>query len=458
MEEPAMAISGTELACFGGTPEMDRARLTESPLLDKADEDLAARLIRERRIEPVGGQQNAALRSEWALAFNAKHCLPVWSGNAALQVALIGARIGPGDDVLVPDLTFTATASAVLRVGARPIFVDVEPDTFEIDLADAAAKLTSDTRAIIPVHCHGLPCDMDAVLGFALNHAIHVIEDAAQAPGATFQGHPMGTWGLATIYSHSRGKPVQAGGGGQVTTNDDNTFDRMRLFASQGEDRPAHSEPHEHRAYRPLVPECDNMRMTEHNAALVRGQLARLPEYIRTANLNAADLTELFTGVPGLRPPFVPPDRTSAWTYYRVSLDLRELDWDGDPLHARDNIIRALYLEGAPVSTWLLDGRSRQRAFRTNSDGTLRKIDPQDCPITQLVLDTTFVIGAAPYMLHVQHPSDIARVANTVRKVFEPKNIRKVLDDVHHPLPVQAPQGDVRLVCGTAFGTARTPG
>jgi dTDP-4-amino-4,6-dideoxygalactose transaminase len=431
------STNGDNLACFGGTAEMDRTSLVKAPLLDESDAQTAYDMVLSGRIEPINGPHNLALAGEWADRFGTRHCLPTWSGMAALEVALIAAGIGPGDDVLVPALTFTATASAVINVGAWPIYVDVLPYTFEIDITDAQRKRTPLTRAIIPVHCHGLPCDMDRVSDFARAHVLVLIEDAAPAPGATFDGMEMGSWGLASIFSNSHGKPVMGGAGGLLITDDEETWKRVVRFARQGEDRPARPlQPHEHRAYRCMTTPCGNVRMPEGTAALVRGQLARLGGYLQRSRENAAVLTEALSQVPGLIPPYVPQGRESAWTYYRVRLDLDALGWSGDPVHARDNVIRALFAEGVPVTTWLLAGLDRQPGLRQRHNGTLRPIDPQSCPVTQRVLDDSFILGAAPYMLQVQTREAIESIIHAVQKVFEPGAIKRVLKDEHHPLTV----------------------
>lgn len=430
-------MAASELACFGGHPVMRPWDLVEAPLLDSDDERAASEIIRTRGIEPVGGKHNEALRSEWAAAVKARHCLPLNSGMAALQASLVAVGIEPGDEVIVPALTFTATATAVARVQGNPIFADTRLDTYELDVADAKRKLTGRTRAIVPVHVHGLPCDMAQVSAFADEAGLRVVEDAAQAVGATLDGVHVGAWG-PTAWSHSRGKPVMAGGGGQVTTNDDEAFAVARLFVSQGENRPALGNG-EHRSYECVLAPSDNYRMTEHTAALVRGQLRRLPSYLTTARANAAVLTAGLGELPGIVTPAVPEGRESSWTYFRFGLDLGELGWPGSPTHARDNVVWALFAEGVPVTTWLLRGLDRLPGFRRRRDGSLAPVDPDSCAVTQRTLDCTAVLGAAPYMLHVQPLSTIRRIVAAFEKVFSRPAITRVLNADHHPLKVVPP-------------------
>src|SRR5712691_4304939 len=158
------------------------------PILTEADRAAVARVLDRGVLSGAGAPEMKALEAEFAAAIGARFCLATNSGTSALHIAPAAAGVGPGDEVIVPALSFIATAQAVLHQGATPVFADVDPGTYNLDPADAERRVTSRTRAIVPVHLHGLPADMDAINGLAERHGITAIEDAAQAHGAIYKG------------------------------------------------------------------------------------------------------------------------------------------------------------------------------------------------------------------------------------------------------------------------------
>lgn len=165
-----------------------------------------------------------------------KHAIAVCNGTVALHVALLAMDIGPGDEILVPTLTFVATANAVSYCGATPVFVDCEPDTWNIDVGALEEKITSRTKGIIAVHLFGLPVDMDAVLEIAQRHNLFVIEDAAEAHGAEYKGKRAGQLGQIGTFSFYGNKIITTGEGGMIVTNDDTLARKMRQIKGQGQD------------------------------------------------------------------------------------------------------------------------------------------------------------------------------------------------------------------------------
>lgn len=187
------------------------------------------------------------------------------SGTAALHLALVSLGIGPGDEVLVPDLTYVATYNAVLYTGAKPVLVDIHEDDWNIDLRDAGNLVTPRTRAILPVHLYGVPCDMTGVLRFARENNLFVIEDAAEALGATWEGHPCGTIGDAGVFSFYGNKLITCGEGGAVFSAFQS--DRVRLLRGQGQD-PRRRFWHLEMGF--------NYRMSDLHAAVGNAQLASI--------------------------------------------------------------------------------------------------------------------------------------------------------------------------------------
>jgi perosamine synthetase len=196
-----------------------------------------------------------------------KHAVACSNGTTALHLALVSLGVGPDDEVIVPTLTFVATANTVTYCGARPVFVDAEPETWTIDPAAIEAKITPRTRGIIPVHLFGHPADMDAIRAIARRHGLFVLEDAAQAHGAEYRGRRAGSLGDAATFSFFGNKIVTTGEGGMVTTDDASIAERMRLLRTHGMDP-------DRRYWHPVI--GYNYRMTNLAAAIGLAQLERV--------------------------------------------------------------------------------------------------------------------------------------------------------------------------------------
>ena len=215
---------------------------------------------------------------------NVKHAVAVSNGTAALHLSLLAMGIGPGDEVIVTPLSFVASTNVVLYVGAKPVFVDVKADTFNIDPEKIKEKVTSKTRAIIPVHLAGLPADMDSIFEIAENHDIQVLEDAAHAIGAKYKGKKIGSFGDVTSFSFFSNKNLSVGEGGAITTNNDEIAKKLRLLRSHGLTKSTWARHHkkEEESYDQLyemVMLGYNYRMTEINAALGLVQLKKLDTF-----------------------------------------------------------------------------------------------------------------------------------------------------------------------------------
>jgi perosamine synthetase len=196
-----------------------------------------------------------------------KHAIAVCNGTVALHVALLGMDIGPGDEVIVPTLTFVATANAVAYCGAKPVFVDCEPDTWNMDVGRIEERITPQTRGIIVVHLFGHPVDMDAVWEIANRHNLFVVEDAAEAHGAEYKGRRAGQLGQVATFSFYGNKIITTGEGGMIVTDDDALASKMRQIKGQGQDP-------KRRYWFPML--GYNYRMTNIQAAIGLGQLERI--------------------------------------------------------------------------------------------------------------------------------------------------------------------------------------
>lgn len=249
--------------------------------------------------------------TDFELAFSkvagTRHVVATNNGTTALHLALVALGVGPGDEVVVPALTYIATANAVRYCGATPVFADVEPDTMNLDPAAVESRITPRTKVIIPVHLYGHPADMTAIMAIAQRHGITVVEDAAEAHGAQVEGRPVGSLAHVGVFSFFGNKIVTTGEGGAVTTDDDALAARLRLLRGQGMDP-------ERRYWFPEV--GFNYRMTNVAAAIGVGQLERIEQMLEQRRDVAARYTELLGHVEGVVLPIERPDaRRVDWLY-----------------------------------------------------------------------------------------------------------------------------------------------
>jgi perosamine synthetase len=266
-------------------------------------------------------------------AFAASSC------TTAMHLALVALGIGPGDEVLVPDFTFPATANVVVQQGAVPVLVDVQPETYNVEPVDLKRHLTPRTRAIMPVHLFGLSADLDPCVAFAREHGLAVLEDAACALGATYHGRPCGSVGDVGCYSFHPRKVITTGEGGMVVTDDDDLAERLRLFRSHGGVRAAGRFTFTEAGF--------NYRLSDVHAAMGVAQMRRLPEIVARRRALAAALTERLSGIPGVRPPEEP-----AWGGHIFQAYVAVLDEGID----RDRVIGGLREQGieSTIGTYAL--------------------------------------------------------------------------------------------------------
>ena len=198
------------------------------PSYTQEEADAASRVLLSNRVNYWAGQEGRNFEREFAAFAGTEYAVAVANGTVALDLALQGLGIGPGDDVIVTPRTFTASASAVVNCGARPVFADVDADTQNITAETVAAVLTPNTRAVVAVHLSGWPCDMDAMMALAEQHDLYVIEDCAQAHGATWRGRSVGGLGHVGCWSFCQDKIMTTGGeGGMITMNDRALWSRI---------------------------------------------------------------------------------------------------------------------------------------------------------------------------------------------------------------------------------------
>lgn len=252
------------------------------------------------------GPEVAAFEAEFAQIVEGRECVAVNSGTSALHLALLALGIGSGDEVIVPSFTFAASANSVAMTGARPVFVDIEPDFYCLDPDAVLAAISPRTAAVMPVHLYGHPADLAAITRLAERHGLAVIEDAAQAHAASMRGIPVGAWGSAAAFSFYPTKNMTSAEGGMVVTDDAETARKVRLLRNQGMERRYHNE----------VVGLNN-RMTDLHAAIGRAQLRKLPGWTTDRQANAEFLNRSLAGV---RTPATAPHAVHVYHQYTVRI------------------------------------------------------------------------------------------------------------------------------------------
>lgn len=271
------------------------------PFIGEAEKQAVLEVLESGML--VQGPRTARLEEKFAAACGVRYAVATSSGTTALHVALLAHGIGPGDEVITTPFTFIASVNTILYVGARPVFVDIEQDTFNINPALIEAAVTPRTKAIMPVHLYGYPCDMDAILDIARRRNLVVIEDAAQAIGATYKGKPAGSFGTGCFSLYAT-KNVMSGEGGMITTDDEALAGRCRLIRNHGMQR---------RYYHDML--GYNFRMTDLHAAIGLAQIDRLDEFTARRRANAHYLN---THIAGAITPKVREGYGHVWHQYTI--------------------------------------------------------------------------------------------------------------------------------------------
>ncbi len=425
-----------KIALRGGTPVVPTQLHVRWPVITAADKAAVMGALDSGIINGPYAPEVKALEEEWARYVGVRYALSTNSGTAALHTAVAACGIGTGDQVITTAFTFLATALAVLHHNAVPVFVDIDPRTYNIDPAKIEERITARTKAIIPVHIHGVPADMDPILAIARRHGLAVIEDAAQAHGATYRGRKLGSIGELGCFSFQGSKNLPAGEGGMVVTNREDLKDKANRFRMFGEDI-RESDKKAFDPTRPLdgVREYNSLmlgwmyRGTELNAALCRSQLNRLDASLAQTRRNAAFLTDQLGKIPGVRPPFVPPDCTASFYQYRIRLDGAAIGLDVPIRDFRLKLLAALKAEGVEVSLWQTVPVPGQTLFQERTGyglscpwrcplGEEVKYDLAEFPETLKLLDDSLTIGSHSFPLFPQPMELMEAYVTAFQRVF----------------------------------------
>lgn len=375
-----------ELALTGGEPVLGSLAPVNWPRTTDADRAAVLSvldtnvLVSDRTTEETAVER---LERSWAQYLGVRRCVGVSNGTTAIELALLAHGVGPGDEVVVPALTFVATAMAVVHVGATPVYADVDPLTFTMSAESLAAEITERTKAVIPVHLHGLSADMAALTGVARRHGCVVIEDAAQAQGARRHGVPTGASGNTATFSLQMTKNLPTcGEGGLVVTDDEHVAERIVQLRQFGETIRA-DRPRRYVSHRLGF----NAKLNNVQAAYTSSQLERFDAYHAARRTNVAAFLSRLGHLEGLTCPSEPEGYEHAWHILRFTVDFDRLFPGVETAQARSLLMRALRAEGLPATRYQMMPLPEQPALRP-----LCRQSPASWPVTQDVVDRSFTL------------------------------------------------------------------
>jgi perosamine synthetase len=378
-----------KLAISGGTPVTAKPIPFMSTGLSPADIDAANAVLKSGMLRAA--KKCEELETRFAAMSGAKHMMTCSNGTVALQLAY-EALLKAGDEVLVPAWSFIATVSMVVARGCRPIFVDPLPDTFQMDMADAARKLTRQTTAIAATHLYGCPVDIDATQKLAAKHGLKIIYDAAQSHLATYNGKGIGAYGDAVTYSFYATKNLGTGEGGSLSCNDDALARKLKLLRSHGE---TDKYLHDSIGY--------NYRMNDITGAIGCSKLDRLVDQTKTRQKNAARLDKIISAIDGLTPPTTTPGAEAVFHLYVVKMDPKRSTC------TRDEFCNALKAEGVPTAVHYPRPLTKQPA--------LAMYNKNDTPVADKLSEMVFALPMH-HDLTDEHFRDMTEALNRVADAY----------------------------------------
>ncbi len=323
--------------------------------------EAAAAVLRSGKVNYWTGEEGRKFEREFADFCGCRHAVALANGTVALEAALRALGIGAGDEVITTSRTFVASASCAVAVGARPVIADVDADSQNITAETIRKVLTPRTKAIIPVHLAGWPCDMDPILELAREHGLKVIEDCAQSHAATYKGRPVGSIGDIAAWSFCQDKIMTtAGEGGMITTNSDELWESAWAYKDHGKSYAAVYRREHPPGYRWLHESFGtNWRMTEVQSAIGRVILRKLPEWVSRRRKFAQTLNQHFVQIPALRLTIPPADVEHSYYKYYVFVRPEKLR----PEWSRDRIVDAVSAAGVPCFTGSCSEIYLEKAF-----------------------------------------------------------------------------------------------
>ncbi|MDA7510433.1 DegT/DnrJ/EryC1/StrS family aminotransferase [Verrucomicrobia bacterium] len=360
------------------------------PVFTDEDIDAVTRVLRSGKVNYWTGTEGRKFEQEYSASLGSDYGIAVANGSVALELALKAIRIERDDEVIVTPRSFIASASCVSVCGARPIFADVDKNSGNITAETIEAVVTDRTKAIIPVHLGGWPCEMDEIKELARSRGLAVLEDCAQAHGATYKDQHVGTLGDIGAFSFCQDKIITTGGeGGLVVTSDNELWNAMWSYKDHGKSFDTVFRRDHPPGFRWLHENVGtNWRMTEMQAAIGRIWLSRLGELVERRRRNARILTEALCGYKGLRIPEVPS--YSAHSYYRfyayISPEGLRSGWN------RDRVMTEISAQGVPCFSGTCSEIYREKTFDSHNSR------PVELPVTRELGETSLMFPVYPTM------------------------------------------------------------
>jgi perosamine synthetase len=367
------------------------------------DDDVAAVVEVLKSDWLTTGPKVTQFEEAFAQSVGAREAVAVCNGTAALHTAMFAAGIGPGDEVIVPAMTFVASANAAVFLGARPVFVDVQPDTLLIDPTAVERAIAPRTKAILAVDYAGQPCDYDALRSIADHRGIPLIADACHALGASDKGKPVGTLAALSAFSLHPVKHITTGEGGMITTEDPEIAAKMRRFRNHGISTDHRQREAQGSWFYEMVDLGYNYRLTDLQCALGLSQLRRLPGWVARRREIARLYDSAFTRMPGVRPLAVRSDALPSYHLYIVQLDLERIK------ATRTQVFSALRAEGIGVNVHYIP--VHLHPFYQTRFGT----GPGLCPVAEAAYERILSLPIFPKMTD----EDAEDVIAALRKVLE---------------------------------------
>jgi dTDP-4-amino-4,6-dideoxygalactose transaminase len=416
----------SKLALLGGDPIRKRP-FTRWPVFDQRERAQLEDVLDSANWGgfPSPNRKAAEFAEAFARFQGAQYVIPTSSGTTALEVALKALEVGPGDEVIVPAITFAATAYAPLTCSARPVFADVDANTMCIDPESVRSLITRRTRAIIPVHYGASLADLDALTAIAREHSVAVIEDCAHVPGAQWRGRGTGTWGALGCFSFQTTKPMTAGEGGAIAVSDGELEQKCQSLINCGRRRPGDTFES------PLM--GANYRMTERQCGILLAQIARAPEQIAAKSAMAERLRKGLARVPGIVP--IPRDqRVTREIIYAFVFKIDEAKLGV----SRNSFVKAIRAEGIPCGVGndpvyrsaLFPRDSRAYRVACELAGVTPGSEQIDCPVAERLFEKE--IAALPHECLLGGEADAddiiaatAKVADNARELAGAKAERR---------------------------------
>lgn len=331
------------------------------PSFTQEEAEAVQRVLLSNKVNYWTGQEGREFEREFAAFVGTEYAIAVANGTTALDLALRGLGIGESDEVIVTSRTFLASVSSIVTAGAVPVFADVDRDSQNITASTVAEKITPRTRAIIAVHLAGWPCEMQELMTLAEQHGLYVIEDCAQAHGATYQGKRVGAIGHVGCWSFCQDKIMSTGGeGGMVTTNDPELWKRMWAYKDHGKSWEAVYEREHPPGFRWLHESFGtNWRLTEMQSVIGRIQLRRMPAWNAARRANAERIWQAASQLSGLRVPEIPAhsEHAAYKCYVFIEPDALKAGWD------RDRVMNEIVAQGVPCFSGSCSEVYQEKAF-----------------------------------------------------------------------------------------------